>query len=112
MNYNRVWSAMNDLESISTKLHTIKDLTDSLIDAAESGDLPKVQRLANGIKTYSEYVFDEYDLTFATAWNETVTKLHEEEFADVTISDNPRFYDGDDDSEDSKKEWQKFWDSL
>lgn len=112
MDYNRVWSAMNDLEAISTKLHTIKDLNDSLIDAAENGDFCKVQRLAEAIKSYSDYVLEQYDLTFATAWNETVTKLHEEEFADVTISDNPRFYDGDDDTEDSKKEWQKFWDSL
>lgn len=109
LDYHRVWTVMNELETIVSKLGTIEDLADAIYDANERKDYHKVENLTNLVKNYTRYVLEDYDVAFATAWSETVTKLHSVEYPTGT---EPVAYAGDDESEEARESWNDFWREL
>ena len=106
LDYNRVWTVMNELETIVSKLGTIEDLADAIYDANERKDYHKIENLTNLVKNYTRYVLEDYDVAFATAWSETVTKLHSVEYG------KPVVCDANDTSEECKDQWTNFWAEL
>lgn len=106
LDYNRVWTVMNELEHIVSKFTTIKDVADAIYDAAERKDYNKIESLANLVSNYTQYVMDDYDVAYATAWSEIVSKLHEQQHS------KPVVCDAKDKSEQCQKEWNSFWDQL
>jgi hypothetical protein len=91
---------MNELETIVTKFSYIKDISDCIYDAAERHDWDKIQSLTSIISEYTQFVMNDWDVAFATAWSETVSKIKEE----------PLSCDGDDPSSECKSAWNSFWD--
>ena len=109
LDYHRVWTTMNELEEIVSKFHTIKDITDAIYDANERKDYQKVESLTNLINNYTQYVLDDFDVAFASAWSETVTKLHAVEYPS---RNEPVVCDAEDKSEECKSNWDNFWREL
>lgn len=99
-NYQKVWESMNELEAVVTKFTYIKDLSECIYDAAERHDWDKIQSLTSIISEYTQFVLNDWDVAFATAWSETVSKIKEE----------PLSCDGDDPSSECKGAWNSFWD--
>ena len=82
LNYNRVWNTMNELESVSSKICSARAILDSAIVSLESGNREKTETLMYAVDEYLQYYLEEFDRKFKDAWDETVTKLKQEEVDD------------------------------
>ena len=82
LNYNRVWNTMNELESVTSKICSASAILDSAIVSLESGNREKTETLMYAVDEYLQYYLEEFDRKFKDAWNETVTKLKQEEVDD------------------------------
>ena len=82
LNYQKVWSSMNELESVSSKICSAREILDSAIDALENRKKGKAETLMYAVDEYLQYYLEEFDRKFKDAWNETVTKLKQEEVDD------------------------------
>ena len=81
-NYGKVWSTMNSLESVSSKICSARAILDSAIVSLESGNREKTETLMYAVDEYLQYYLEEFDRKFKDAWDETVTKLKQEEVDD------------------------------
>ena len=79
LNYNRVWNTMNELESVTSKIVSARAILDSAIISLESGNREKTETLMYAVDEYLQYYLEEFDRKFKDAWDETVTKLKQEE---------------------------------
>ena len=82
LNYDRVWEKMNELGSVTSKICSARAILDSAIDSLESGDREKTETLMYAVDEYLQYYLEEFDRKFEEAWQETVTKLKQEEADD------------------------------
>lgn len=82
LNYNRVWNTLNSLESASSKICSARAILDSAIISLESGNREKTETLMYAVDEYLQYYLEEFDRKFKDAWDETVTKLKQEEVDD------------------------------
>ena len=82
LDYNRVWSSMNELESVSSKICSACVILDSAIVSLESGNREKTETLMYAVDEYLQYYLEEFDRKFKNAWDETVVKLKQEEADD------------------------------
>jgi bifunctional DNA-binding transcriptional regulator/antitoxin component of YhaV-PrlF toxin-antitoxin module len=82
LNYDRVWKKMNSLEEASSKICSAREILDSAIDSLESGNREKTETLMYAVDEYLQYYLEEFDRKFKDAWEETVTKLKQEEVDD------------------------------
>ena len=82
LNYEKVWSSMNELESVTSKICSAREILDSAIVSLESGNREKTETLMYAVDEYLQYYLEEFDRKFKDAWNETVTKLKQEEADD------------------------------
>jgi hypothetical protein len=82
LNYDRVWNTLNQLESVSSKICSARAILDSAIDSLESGNREKTETLMYAVDEYLQYYLEEFDRKFKDAWEETVTKLKQEEVDD------------------------------
>jgi hypothetical protein len=78
LNYENVWESLNNLEMMSCKICSAREILDSAIDALENGNKEKVETLMYATNEFLEYYLKEFDEKFKIAWKETVTKLHKE----------------------------------
>jgi hypothetical protein len=79
LNYDRVWKTLNELESVSSKICSAREILDSAIDSLESGNREKTETLMYAVDEYLQYYLEEFDRKFKDAWDETVVKLKQEE---------------------------------
>lgn len=86
ISYDKVWEVMNDLEQGSTKLIYIKELLDTIYDAASENNTNRVEVLSLMASDYLEKYIQEYDQKFTRAWNNTVLELKDEKIE--TIREN------------------------
>jgi len=82
LNYARVWEKMNELESVTSKICSAREILDSAIVSLESGNREKTETLMYAVDEYLQYYLEEFDRKFKDAWNETVTKLNQEKADD------------------------------
>jgi bifunctional DNA-binding transcriptional regulator/antitoxin component of YhaV-PrlF toxin-antitoxin module len=82
LNYDRVWNTLNELESVTSKICSAREILDSAIDSLESGNREKTETLMYAVDEFLQYYLEEFDRKFKDAWNETVTKLKQEEVDD------------------------------
>jgi len=82
LNYDRVWKTLNELESVSSKICSARAILDSAIVSLESGNREKTETLMYAVDEYLQYYLEEFDRKFKEAWEETVTKLKQEEADD------------------------------
>jgi hypothetical protein len=100
LNYQKVWESMNELEMVTSKVCSAREILDSAIDALESGNREKAETLMYATDEFLQYYLKDFDEKFKTAWKETVTKLKKEEFE----TDNP--------SPERKQSWANFWEEC
>ena len=82
LNYDRVWNTLNELEAASSKICSARAILDSAIVSLESGNREKTETLMYAVDEYLQYYLEEFDRKFKDAWDETVTKLKQEEVDD------------------------------
>ena len=82
LDYARVWEKMNELEAVTSKICSARAILDSAIVSIESGNREKTETLMYAVDEYLQYYLEEFDRKFKDAWDETVTKLKQEEADD------------------------------
>jgi bifunctional DNA-binding transcriptional regulator/antitoxin component of YhaV-PrlF toxin-antitoxin module len=82
LNYDRVWNTLNELGSVTSKICSARAILDSAIVSLESGNREKTETLMYAVDEYLQYYLEEFDRKFEEAWQETVTKLKQEEVDD------------------------------
>ena len=78
LDYSKVWNTMNELESVTAKICSAREILACAIDAQESGNANRTETLLYAVDEYLQYYLSEFDKKFQEAWSETVTKLHQE----------------------------------
>jgi hypothetical protein len=78
LDYQKVWKTMNELESVTSKICSAREILDSAMSALENHKLAKTETLMYAVDEYLQYYLSEFDTKFKDAWKETVTKFHQE----------------------------------
>jgi hypothetical protein len=78
-NYNRVWTTMNELEMVTSKISSAREILDSAIDALENHNGEKAETLMYAADEFLQYYLADFDVKFKDAWNETVVKIKQPE---------------------------------
>jgi hypothetical protein len=82
LDYSKVWNTMNELESVTAKICSAREILACAIDAQESGNANRTETLLYAVDEYLQYYLAEFDEKFKDAWKETVKKLKQEEIDD------------------------------
>jgi hypothetical protein len=91
LNYNDVWSAMNALEELSSKLISARAVIDSASEYASKDDCDQAEKLSQAALDLINWYIDAWDEKFQTAWNVTVSAIKHAEF-DEAKKNNPNFF--------------------
>jgi hypothetical protein len=78
-NYEKVWKVLNELEMVTSKICSAREILDSAIDALEHSNKEKAETLMYAADEFLQYYLEDFDRKFKTAWNEVVVKLHKED---------------------------------
>lgn len=65
---------MNDLQMVTSKICSVREILDSAIEAHENHKHEKVEALMYAADEYLKYYLKDFDEKFKLAWEETVTK--------------------------------------
>ena len=103
LNYHRVWSTLNDLEMVTTKVSSAREILDCAVDRLQEHQYDKAETLLYAADEFLQYYLEEFDRKFKDAWAETVTKVHQEEYSVSSTCDK------DDTSQECKGAWNSFW---
>ena len=82
LNYQKIWNVMNDLEMVTSKICSAREILDSAIDKLEENQYDKAGTLLYAADEFLQYYLQEFDTKFKDAWKETVTKLKQQEIDD------------------------------
>ena len=114
IDYHRVWEKMNDLEMVSTKISSAREILDCAVDRLQEHQYDKAETLLYAVDEYLQYYLEEFDRKFKDAWAETVTKVHQQGIDDCMPpwghSDMEYLAcNKDDTSPECKDAWNSFW---
>ena len=79
LDYQKVWSSMNELETTICKAVSVREVIDAAMVAMEHRDYEKAENLMNAAYDFIGYFVDDFDNKFKDAWKETVVKLKRSE---------------------------------
>ena len=82
LNYQKIWNVMNDLEMVTAKISSAREILDSAIDKLEEHQYDKAGTLLYAADEFLQYYLQEFDTKFKDAWKETVTKVKQQEIED------------------------------
>ena len=82
LDYQKVWDTMNELEMVTSKICSAREILDSAIDKLEENQYDKAGTLLYAADEFLQYYLQEFDTKFKDAWKETVTKLKQQEIDD------------------------------
>ena len=82
VNYNKVWTAMNELESVTSKICSAREILDSAVDRLQEYQYDKAETLLYAADEFLQYYLEEFDRKFKDAWKETVIKVKQQEIDD------------------------------
>jgi hypothetical protein len=103
LDYNKVWNTMNELESVTAKICSAREILDCAVDRLQEHQYDKAETLLYAADEFLQYYLEEFDRKFKDAWAETVTKVHQEEYSGSSTCDK------DDTSPECKSAWNSFW---
>ena len=118
--YQKVWRTMNELEMVTSKICSAREIIDAAIDRIQEHQYDKAETMMSAAYEFLGYYLDEFDEKFKDAWQETVVARKEENpaFFNVDTAGNmtpsyisPVTCDKDDQSPECKGAWNNFWDS-
>ena len=102
--YQKVWSTMNDLEAVTSKICSAREIIDSAIDRIQEHEYDKAEMMMSAAYEFLEYYLQEFDDKFKLAWQATVGDLRNDD-----IRKDPFSCDKDDPSPECKGAWNSFW---
>ena len=73
---------MNELEMVTSKISSAREILDSAIDKLEEHQYDKAGTLLYAVDEFLQYYLQEFDRKFKDAWKETVTKVKQQEIDD------------------------------
>ena len=73
---------MNELEMVTSKICSAREILDSAIDKLEEHQYDKAGTLLYAADEFLQYYLQEFDTKFKDAWKETVTKVKQQEIDD------------------------------
>ena len=73
---------MNELEMVTSKIVSAREILDSAIDALGNHKLEKAETLLYAADEFLQYYLEDFDRKFKDAWKETVTKVKQQEIDD------------------------------
>ena len=82
LDYQKVWNTMNELEMVTSKICSAREILDSAIDKLEENQYDKAGTLLYAVDEFLQYYLQEFDTKFKDAWKETVTKVKQQEIDD------------------------------
>ena len=82
LNYQKIWNTMNELEMVTSKISSAREILDSAIDKLEEHQYDKAGTLLYAVDEFLQYYLQEFDRKFKDAWKETVTKVKQQEIDD------------------------------
>jgi hypothetical protein len=100
LNYQKIWNVMNDLEMVSSKISSAREILDCAVDRLQEHQYDKAETLLYAADEFLQYYLEEFDRKFKDAWTETVTKVHQEEYSVSSTQDTSTEYKG---------AWNGFW---
>ena len=77
--YNKVWNVMNDLEMVTSKICSAREIIDVAAESIQNQEYDKAETLAMAAYEFLGYYLEEFDAKFKLAWKETVVKQKKEE---------------------------------
>ena len=103
LDYQKVWETMNELEMVTSKICSAREIIDAAIDRIQEHQYDKAETLMYAADEFLQYYLEEFDRKFKDAWAETVTKVHQQEYSVSSTCDNQ------DTSPECKSSWNSFW---
>jgi len=82
LDYHKVWNSLNELEMVTSKICSAREILDSAIDKLEEHQYDKAGTLLYAVDEFLQYYLEEFDTKFKDAWKETVMKVKQEEIDD------------------------------
>jgi hypothetical protein len=82
VSYQKVWETMNEVESVTSKICSAREILDCAIDAHQEQKYEKVEHLLYAVDEYLQYYLKEFDDKFKKAWAATVGDLREGDIKD------------------------------
>jgi hypothetical protein len=70
---SKVWEVMNDLEMVTVKVVSAREIIDCATDAIQNNDYSRAETLMSAAYEFLGYYLEEFDKKFKDAWQETVT---------------------------------------
>lgn len=111
---------MNDLEMVTSKICSAREIIDSAAESIQNGDYDRAESMANAAYEFLGYYLQEFDEKFKKAWKETV--VAEKKVDDgmrpwghsdleylIANRQNPLSCDKDDKSPECQGAWNDFW---
>jgi len=77
VSYQKVWNTMNELETVTSKICSAREILDCAIDAHQEHKHEKVEHLLYAVDEFLQYYLQEFDDKFKEAWQATVGDLRE-----------------------------------
>jgi len=82
LDYQKVWNTMNELEMVTSKICSAREILDSAVDRLQEHQYDKAETLLYAADEFLQYYLEDFDRKFKLAWKETVTKINQEETDD------------------------------
>jgi hypothetical protein len=101
--YQKVWDTMNELEMVTSKICSAREILDCAIEAHEYHKREKVEHLLHAVDEYLQYYLQEFDNKFKDAWQATVGDLRDDDTKSTLECDR------NDQSPECQKSWNDFW---
>lgn len=73
--YQKVWTTMNDLELVTSKICSAREIIDNAVDKIQEHEYDKAELLMTAAYEFLEYYLAEFDEKFKLAWGATVGDL-------------------------------------
>jgi len=101
--YQKVWDTMNALESVTSKICSVREILECAIEAHENHKHEKVEHLLYAVDEFLQYYLQEFDDKFKNAWQATVSDLREGDTKSTLECDR------NDPSPECQDAWNDFW---
>ena len=75
VDYDKVWRTMNDLELVTSKICSAREIIDVAIDKIQEHQYDKAEMMMSAAYEYLGYYLQEFDDKFKLAWQATVGDL-------------------------------------
>ncbi len=75
VDYQKVWRTMNDLEMVTSKIVSAREIIDNAVDKIQEHEYDKAELLMTAAYEFLEYYLAEFDDKFKLAWQATVGDL-------------------------------------